>query len=203
MITEAGQVMAESSAMFQEGKRREAWGSYWDTYEAAQASSVPSEIRLFENKRSGSKGLEKTNMTKDGELPAGSEIDVDRIVFRFLNTDYADINLIQQNFGVTVLYGGIRVFEGLIDQAPGGGTEYSGAAATTQATTTIVRNVSRNGQNQGFSLQAPWLLFFTSGPKIEVILTTKATGLSYAATAAYGTGVFMRMYFEGLRRDLA
>ncbi len=202
MMNEIQNQIAESQAMFQEGKRRESWGSYWDTFTYAQNATMDREIRLFETKKSGSKGLELTNMTKDGELPAGSEIDVDCIKFLFLGTWHEDITAIMKAYGVTVLYGGIKVFEGTMDQCPGGGTQFSGVAATTASTTTIVQSSATNGPGHGFKLAMPWLLYFTSGPKIEVILNTTSPP-TLKATAAYGTGAFCRMYFEGLRRDLA
>lgn len=193
--------------MFVNGQRNEWYGQIYDTYTALQAAVLPNTINLFVDPKSGTKGLERTNMTDTRKLPAGEEIDVDRIRVQFLSTYRLDIENILKAYVLTILFGGKKFFEATLDSCPGaGGVSTIGGGATTVAATTIREFTHNNGgfgADLGFRLQAPYLLYLSAGPNLEVTLTCGGTAPTLTTTANLGTDLFMRVYLDGLRRTLA
>lgn len=198
--------LSPNQAMFVNGQRNEWYGQLYDTYTNTQATALPNTINFFVDPKSGTKGIEKTNMTDTRKLPAGEEIDVDRIRVQFLGTYSADIENMLKGYTLTILFGGKKFFEATLDSCPGGGGVASqGAGATTVAATTIREITHNNGGfgEYGFKLQAPYLLYLSAGPNLEVSMTCGGTAPTLTATASLGTNLFVRVYLDGLRRTLA
>lgn len=196
----------QMGAMFQGGARNNWYGSLYDTYQLTQAVQASATIVLFTDPKSGTKGIQLTNMTDSKKLNAGEAITVDRIRVQFLKTCLADIENFLMAYTMEIKYGGKLVFQQPLDCMPGGGgVSFQSNAATTASATTINQQVANNGPlhpDAGFKLMAPNLLYFTSGPAIEVNLLTGATPPTATATASGGTNVFMRVYLDGLRETL-
>lgn len=198
---------AVQQAMFVPGQRNEWYGQLYDTYQNTQNNILPAQINFFVDPKGSSKGLELTNMTDTRKLPAGEEIDVDRIRVQFLGVYRADIENILKGYTLIIKFGGKKFFEASLDSAPGaGGVNFSGAVATTATTTTMRETVSNNGPlhpEAGFRLQAPYLIYLTSGPNIEVVMICEGTPPTLTTTANFGTNLYLKVYLDGLRRTLA
>lgn len=200
-------MQSQAQTMFVNGQRNEWYGSIWDTYTAAVEAVLTNTINFFDTPKSASKGIERTNMTNTRELSAGEEIDVDRVRVQFIGTYNLDITNILKGYVLQINFGGKLFFESTLDSAPGGGgVSTTGGGATTVAATTIREFTHNNGPmhpEAGFKLQAPHLLYLSSGPNLEVTLTCGGTAPTMTSAANLGTGLFMRIYLDGLRRRLS
>lgn len=199
--------ISQNQYMFVNGSRNEWYGQLYDTYQANQATVLPNIINFFVDPKSGTKGIELTNMTDTRKLPAGEEMDVDCVRVQFLTTYRADIAAMLKGYALQILFGGKKFFEATLDSCPGlGGTVTMGGAATTVAATTITEFTHHNGMPGGqfaFKLAAPHLLYLSAGPNLEVTMTCGGTAPTLTATASNGTNLFVRVYLDGLRRTLA
>ena len=170
--------------MFVQGQVNEFYSPIYDTYKAATTTLLPANIVMFQNPQNQSIGPELTNMTMSGQLSAGESIDVNAVRIQFLGAAQADIIAIMQAYQVSLVYGGKTVFESTVDMTPGGG----GINIAANSGVTDPRSV--------YTLPANYPILLTSGPSFNFYF--KCGGTPPTTTAA----LFMRVYFDGLRRKL-
>jgi hypothetical protein len=194
------------NTMFASGLANEFYGPFYDTLVVPVNTLLTPTISLFSKKQSSDKGIHLTNMKDDAKFPAGASIDVDSISVQFINTHGGDIEALIRNYCLQIRFGGKLFFESPIDRTPGGaGINGFAAVATTVAALTLAERYYNNGApgDRGYKLPTSHVLKFGPGPTLEVNLICGATTPPTTLTAAAnGTGIFMRIYLDGLRREL-
>lgn len=169
-------------------------GLKYDTYSLAVNTATPANIVMFSNPVSASKGLELTNMTDQNRLPAGEAMKVMAIRAVCIGMHLDDVINLQKRYCLRFKIGTKYFLEAPIEAFPGG-AGVAGAVATT-ATTTTLFNWNNGvadpravyGLGQEYPLDLPSQAFFS----------VELTGTSFTTVNAGGTGVFLRVYLDGL-----
>jgi hypothetical protein len=171
-------------------------GFYYDTYTLAAATAMPSEIRMFRDPMSSSKGIELTNMTEPGKLPAPYSMLVRAVRFEFSpKMLYADALALYEQYVVKVFVGDDDYGTGPISMFPQGGglTSMLNVApdsdlATADRLTERITNGIQDARAINV-LERP----FTIGQGERFGVDIKGTSFTTAAVA----GMFFRVIFDG------
>lgn len=186
------------NSAFAPDKLRTRLGLKYDTYTLPVNTLTPANIVMFSVPVSATKGLELTNMTDQNRLPAGEAMKVMAIRAVTIGMHLDDVLNLQRRYCMRFKIGSKYFLEAPIEAFPGG-AGVAGAASistTVTATTSTVFNWNNGiadpravyGLGQEYPLDLPSQAFFN----IEL------TGTPFTTVNAGGTGIFLRVYLDGL-----
>ncbi len=154
----------------------------FDTY-TANAGALPSKIVLFSAATDGTKGREKTNLTRPYQLQPGELLRCTGMRWVPIGMGLVDIEGIIKNYTMQLLVGRDEILDAPPDY-------WNGGAGITGATTQNAQSVFSNGVADPRAtplLNPPVLIDGNAQFQVQLI------GTAYTAIA----GVFFRVYLEG------
>lgn len=169
-------------------------GCFFDTYTLAAATAVPTNIRMFSEKQGSSKGPELTNMLDSGQLPNGWHMKVFAVRVVLLGMIMSDVLELMKKYTLKLRVGQKTFLEAPIEYHAGGAGPV-GAVAIPDAgtlqqnwTNGVADPRATNAVGQEYAFDIPG--GFPLGVELQ--------GSTFNTAAAPGTGIFMRVYLDGL-----
>lgn len=186
--------MQPSSSAYMPDVKRFRLGTFYDTYELAHTTAVPTQILMFQAPITAGKGIEKTNMTDSGKLPFPVNMRVMAIRAMLLGMHRTDVLNIMQKYCLRFRIGTKHFLEAPIQWFPGGGGPsgiISGAAAEQNLLTNGIPDPRAiAGVGAEYALDLPYGVPFA----VEL----QGTSFTTTATASGGTGIYLQVYLDGL-----
>lgn len=170
-------------------------GFYYDSVTLAASTATAAEIRLFRDPQSSSKGLELTNMTEAGKLPAPYSMVVKAIAIEFSpNIAFADAANLYEKYVGRFTVGDHQYGTGPISRFPQGGGIFSAMAVGADSDNTAADRLTERITN---GVPDPRALFAFEHPVTIGLGEPFGFDLKGTPFTTTATAVFLRIILLG------
>lgn len=168
----------------------------FDTYILAVATATPTDIRMFTEPQSNTKGINLTNMTSPGKLESPKAFLVQALrVVTGPDIAFADLSSLIKNYILRLIVDDAEYALAGIESFPSG-AGIVGAVATNDATATKYAHYNNGQQDPRAIAVFDKPIEINQGSSFRVEL--KGTSFTTAASAAGGAGLWVRVYLDGI-----